>query len=124
MKNKDKLYQLFAGLSDETLPVDFNEKVMKKIRKEAIWQKKKRKYIEICGYASGIVIMLFACALVFHFYDVSIELPTFELPAWSFPKPDLGLFKSQSFHFSLFIATAALFLIIIDSTIRRKIEKR
>ena len=128
MKDKDPFYQLFAGMSDEPLPHDFNRKVMRKVRQEAVLQENKRKYLEISGYVSGFVAMIVACVLVFYYYDISFEfprweIPKFELQSWSFPKPDLELFRSPSFFLSLYIGVAALFLLIVDSTIRRKIEK-
>jgi hypothetical protein len=121
--DKDSLFQLFAGMPDEQLPFNFNEKVMRKVRAEAASREKKRKYLEFFGYASGIVAVLAVSVFVFYFYEISIELPKSELPAWSFPKPDFGLLQSPSFHFSLFIGVAALFLLIVDSSIRRHIEK-
>ena len=128
MNDKDPLQPLFAGMSDEPLPLDFNPKVMVKIRREAVLQEKKRKYREIFGYVSGFVAMIAVCVFVFYYYDISFEflqweLPKFELQSWSFPKPDFELFRSQSFLLSLYIGVAALFLLIVDSTIRRKIEK-
>jgi len=133
MKDRDFLYQCFASMPDEALPADFNEKVMRKVMAEAASLEKKRKRREFFGYASGIVAMLAVCVFAFSYFDLSIELPKFfdapielqkfSLPVWSFPKPDYGLFISPSFHFSLLIGSAALFLLIVDSTIRRNIEK-
>jgi hypothetical protein len=133
MKDKDPLRPLFAGMSDEPLPLDFNAKVMNKVRQEAVLQEKRHKRMEIFGYVSGAVAMIAVCVLVFYYYDISFELPRLEFPRWnfptfeqylrSFPKPDFELFRSPSFLFSLYIGIAALFLLIVDSTIRRKIEK-
>ena len=122
-KDKDILHQLFAGMTDETLPYGFNAKVMRKIHEEAVIREKKRKYREFFGFASAIVVMAVVAVLIFFYFDISIEWPKFELPSWSFPKPDFGLLKSPSFHFSLNIGIAALFLLIVESTIRRAIEK-
>ena len=128
MKDKDPLRPLFAGMSDEPLPLDFNRKVMNIVRQEAVLQEKKRKYPEIFGYISGVVAMVAVCVFVFYYYDISFELPRWEFPKfelhnWSFPKPDFELFRSQSFLLSMYTGVAALFLLIVDSTIRRKIEK-
>jgi len=128
MKDKDPLYRLFVEMPDELLPLDFDTKVMKKIRQEAVLREKRRKYGEILGYASGVVAMIAACVFVFYYYDISFELPRWEFPKfelhnWSFPKPDFELFRSQSFLLSMYTGVAALFLLIVDSTIRRKIEK-
>ena len=132
-KDKDFLYQWFADMPDEALPADFNEKAMRKIMAEAASLEKKRKRREFFGTASGAVAMLVAGVLAFSYFDLSIELPKFfdatielpkfNLPAWSFPNPDYGLFTSPSFHLSLIIGIATLFLLIVDSTIRRNIEK-
>ena len=123
MKDRDLLKQLFDVMPDEMLPVNFNGQVMHKIMVVAALREKKRKRREFFGYASGIVAMLAASVLAFSYFDLSIELPKFNLPAWSFPKPDYGLFTSPYFHFSLIIGIATLFLLIADSTIRRNIEK-
>ena len=123
-KDKDILHHLFAGMTDETLPYDFNVKVMRKVHEEAAIREKKRKYGEFLGFASAIVAMAVVAVLMFYYFDISIEWPNLELPTWSFPKPDYELLKSQSFHLSLFIGITALFLLIVDSTIRRSIEKR
>jgi len=122
-KDKDLLHQLFAGMPDETLPLYFNEKVMGKIRKEAVSRVIKRKYKEIFGYVAGGIVMLTIYALILFFFDISIELPTIDLHNWSFPRPDYELFKSQPFYISVFIGIVALFLLIVDSSIRRYIEK-
>ena len=123
-KDNDILHQLFAGMTDEALPYGFNAKVMRKVHEAAAIREKKRKYLEFFGYAMGFVAMAVVAVLIFFYFDISIELPRLELPSWSFPKPDYELLKSQSFHFSLFVGTAALFLLIVDSSIRRAIEKR
>ena len=122
-KNNDLWHNLFAGVHDEELPFNFNEKVMLKIQKEVALRDKKRKYLEIFGYASGIVAMLVVCVFVFSYFEISFELPAFNLSAWTFPMPDYELFKSQSFLFSVYIGSIALFLLIVDSSIRRTIEK-
>ena len=122
-KDKDIFQQFFASMPDEVLPTDFNTKVMQKIIAEAAIRAKKHTYMEVLGYVSGGITMLVVCALVFSFYEVSIKLPKLELPNLAFLKPDYELFKSQSFYFSLFIGISALFLLIVDSTIRRNIEK-
>ena len=122
-KDKDILHQLFAGMTDETLPLGFNAKVMQKIHEEDAIREKKRKYREFFGFAAAIVAMTVVAVFIFFYFEISIEWPKLELPSWSFPKPDVGLLKSPSFHFSLFIGLAALFLLIVDSAIRHAIEK-
>ena len=123
MEDKDILYQLFAGMPDEMLPENFNEKVMRKVMVESAFRVKKRKYREFFWYASGIIAMLTIGVFILIFYEISIEVPQLELPVWTFPKPDYELFKSQSFHLSIWIGIVALFLLIVDSIIRRNIEK-
>ena len=131
--DKDIWRQLFADMPDETLPTGFNEKIMGKVMAKAALREKTRKFFGIFGYALGCVAMAVTCFIVFIYYDVSIELPKFaemkielpklELLTRSFHKPDYGLLHSPSFHLSLFIGIAALFLLIVDSTIRSNIEK-
>ncbi|MDR2913660.1 MAG: hypothetical protein LBV74_02310 [Tannerella sp.] len=124
-KNKDILHDLFAGIPDEVLPFGFNEKAMLKIQKEAEIREKRHRYLEIFGYVSGIVVMLAVCVFVLHSMGISFELPKIEieLHTWSFPKPDFNIFRSQSFVLSVYVGVLALFLLIIDSIIRRHIEK-
>jgi len=121
--DKDIFRQLFAGMPDEVLSMDFNEKVMRKVRVEAALREKKRKYLEVFGYITMGIVMMAVGALILYYFDISIVLPSLDLRNWSFPKPDYELFTSQSFLFSVYIGVLALFLLIIDSTIRRYIEK-
>ena len=124
--NKDILQRLLAGMPDETLPVSFNEQVMRKVREAAALRAKRRKYMEILGYVSGFVAMLAVCVFTFMYFDISIALPDMEWDLGlrnSFPQPDYELFGSPSFLFSLYVGIVALFLLIVDSTIRRKIER-
>ena len=123
-RDKDIWYGLFAGISDETLPPDFNERVMQKIREEAASREKKHRYMEIFGYVSGITATLVACVLVFYYLDIPFEFPKLDISEWSFLKPDYTLFKSQSFLSSVYIGAIALFLLIVDSTIRKHIGKK
>jgi len=121
--DKDIFRQLFAGMPDEVLPMDFNEKVMRKVRKEAALREKRRNYMEVFGYITMGIVMMAVGALILYYFDIPIALPSLDLRNWSFPKPDYELFTTQSFLFSVYIGVLALFLLIIDSTIRRHIEK-
>ena len=123
-KDNDILNKMFAGMSDEMLPIDFNEKIMQKVYEKAVLFEKKQKYRELLVSVLGIVAVTVVSVFVFYYFDLSIEFPKLELSTWLFQKPNFGLFKSQSFHFSLFIGIAALFLLIVDSTVRHTIEKR
>jgi len=123
-KDKDLLQSLFVGIPDEALPIDLNEKVMLKVKKEAALREQKRKYLELTGYASGIVAMLAVCVIVFSYFEIAIELPTFDFFTRSFSTVDNEFFKSQSFLFSAYIGCITLFLLIVDSKIRHNIEKK
>ena len=119
--NENKIWKnLFAGMSDEVLPLNFNEKVMRQIYKMNVLREKKRRFWEICGYASGFLAMLITCIAVLYKKNVSFELPEI---AWTFPKVDFEIFTSPAFIHSFQVGVLALFLLIIDSTIRRRIEK-
>ena len=122
-KENDRWRNLFAGMPDEALPLDFNEKVMVRIEKEATLREKKRRYWEIFGYASGFAAMLTTCVIAFYYFDISLQITEIESFAWSFPELDLDLFTSPSFTLSFKIGALALFLLITDSTIRRHIKK-
>ena len=123
LKDKDLLYKLFAELPDEHSPLNFNERVMLKIHKEAALREKKRMFLEFAGYASGCAAILVASYLVVFFLDVSLEMPKIKPLGWSFPALDYDFFGTQSFRFSLFIGGAALVLLFIDSKIRHYIKK-
>jgi len=118
-EEQDILHRLFVVMPYEKLPDDFNERVMHRIQKENALREKKRKYLEIGGYASGIAAMLTICLLVIHFLDITIQFPKIELSVRSFPKLSLELFDSPSFQLSVFIGVITLFLLMVDSTIRR-----
>ena len=121
MKDKDFFSVLFAGLTDEILPPDFNEKVMLRIQKEAVLQEKKRRYYELFGYIAGGVATLAACVLIFIYYD--IKLPVFAFPVLTFPRFEPEVFTSPSFTLSLQVGIMALLLLIVDSTIRRHLSR-
>ncbi|MDR0743769.1 MAG: hypothetical protein LBF05_05385, partial [Tannerella sp.] len=64
------------------------------------------------------------CAVLLHFLGISFKIPELEPHTWSFPRPNLDIFRSHSFVMSVYIGALALFLLIVDSTIRRHIEKK
>ncbi|MDR0393684.1 MAG: hypothetical protein LBH77_00850, partial [Tannerella sp.] len=117
------MYSLFSKMQDERLPLDFQAKVMEKIQKEAVLRRKRTKRWEIFGYVSGAVAIPAVCAVLLHLFGISFEIPKFELFADGFPRPDFSLFRSQSFLFSAYIGALAFVLLVVDSTIRRHIEK-
>ena len=119
-KNKDMMRELFVGLPDESLPFGFDEKVMARIHREASLREKRNKRLEIFGYTSGAVAMMAVCFLVLNYIGVSFELPQINLSMPAFPKPD---FDSGSFGLSVYIGTLALFLLIIDSVVRKHLGK-
>ena len=130
-KDNDRWRDLFSAIPEDVLPLNFHVKVMHAIRKKAVLRERRRRFWEICGYASGIVAMVIVCAITFYYFDISFNLPKIELSAWSFPqfdtwsfpKPDFEVFGSPSFGFSLWLSISAMFLLIADSLIRRHIEK-
>ena len=128
--DKDIMRELFAGMTDEPLPFDFNEKVMARIQFEALSREKRNKRLEIFAYISGTVAMIVVCVVLLYNMGVSFVLPEINWSAWTFPKPDIStpkldysLFTSESFKFSVYIGMLCLILIIIDSLIRRHIGK-
>ena len=130
LKDKDILRGLFSAMTDEPLPFDFNEKVMARIRHEALLREKRKKRLEIFGYISGVVASIAVCVIVFYITGFSFRFPEINLPDWSSLRPELSfreidysIFSSQPFKFSVFIGTLGLILIIIDSLIRRHIGK-
>ena len=130
LKDKDILHGLFSGMTDDPLPFDFNEKVMARIRHEATMREKRKKRLEIFGYISGAVASIAVCVIILYCTGFSFRLPEVNWPEWSslktelsFRKIDYSIFSSQSFKFSVYIGTLGLILIILDSLIRRHIEK-
>ena len=128
--DKDIMYRLFAGMTDESLPVGFNEKAMERIRHEVLLRENRKKRWEMFGYFSGFVAAIAACVVVLYNMGISFKVPEFEWFAWTFPKFDsnilkfdYSIFTSQSFMLSVYIGILALFLIIVDFAIRRHIEK-
>lgn len=117
--------ELFSGMKDEPLPLHFNEKVMFKVRREALRREKRNRCLEFFGYASGAVAMAAVCVFILYRMGISFEFHSFNpLRTGAFFRPDFSVFKSQSFVFSVFIGTSTLFLLIMDSIIRRHIEKK
>ena len=121
-ENKDMMRELFAGLSDESLPFRFDEKVMKRIHREALLREKRNKHLEIFAYISGGAVMIAVCVLILYYRGASFEFPQINLLMPTFTKPEFD-FDSRSLGISMYIGALALFLLIIDSTIRRRIEK-
>jgi hypothetical protein len=121
---KDIMRGLFAGMPDEQLPPEFNAKVMHRIRREALRRRKRNRCWEIFGYASAAVFMTAVCIFIFYRMGITFKMPEMDLRVWSFPRPDFGIFKSRSFFFSLYIGILALFLLIVDSVIRRHAGKK
>jgi hypothetical protein len=109
LNEKDRMHELFSGMQDEPLPLNFKEKVMSVIRREALRREKRNKQLEVFGYVTGTVAMTAVCIFILHYMGISFELPEF---------------NRQSSMLSIFTGTSALFLLIIDSIIRRQIEKK
>lgn len=122
-KDKDRMREWFADMPDETLPFDFNEKLMVRIEREATVREKRNKRWAIFGYTSGAVAMLTVCVAVLYYMGISFEWPAIEPRTWTFPKADYDIFGSQSFLFSVYVGMLALFLLILDSVIRHRIGK-
>jgi hypothetical protein len=122
---KDIIRKLFSGMPDERLPLNFNENVMSRIRKEALRRERRNRRWEIFGYASAILLMAAVCVFILYRIGVTFEIPEIDLrSAWSFPRPDFSIFKSPSFILSFYVGLLASFLLIVDSIIRRHIEKK
>jgi hypothetical protein len=124
-KSVDEYWRgLFADMPDETLPCDFNEKVMSRVQKEVALREKKRRFYELCGYIAGGMATFAVCILIFALYDIPFELPEIVFPVFEFPKFDPEIFTSPSFTLSLQVGVIALLLLIIESTIRRFMSYR
>ena len=121
-ENKDIMRELFAGLPDESLPFRFDDKVMERIHREASLRVKRNKRLEVLGYVSGGAAMIAICIFIQYYMGVSFELPKINLSMPTFTKPEFS-FDLNSFGLSLYIGIIALFLLIIDSTVRRRLEK-
>ena len=121
--DKDVLRGLFSGMPDESLPFDFKEKVMIKIRREAQSHEKRKKLREVFYYISGAVAMITIAVFVLYSMGITFEFPEINLPTFTFQNPDYSIFTSPSFKFSAYIGLLAFFLIVIDSAIRRHKEK-
>jgi hypothetical protein len=111
-------------MPDERLPLNFNEKIMRMIHKEALRRERRNRYWEIFGYTSAVLLMAAVCIFILYRMGVTFEIPDIEPRTWSFPRPDFSVFKSRSFILNLYVGILALFLLIVDSTIRRYIEKK
>jgi hypothetical protein len=120
---KDIMYSLFSEMQEEQLPLNFQAKVMQKIQKEALLRRKRTKRWEIFGCVLGVVATLAVCVLLLHLSGISFDLSAFGLFTEGFPMPDFSLFRSRSFLFSAYIGVLAFILLMVDSTIRRRIEK-
>jgi len=125
METKDSSLwrNLFVAIPDETLPDDFPTKVMDKIRAKMALRKKMNRFWEISGVAAGIVVMLITCVIVVYNMDISFRFPEIEPLVWTFPTFDFKLFTSPSFRVSFQIGILAVLLLMIDSTIRGRIER-
>ena len=123
-KDNDLWRNLFEAMPDEALPTDFHARVIDRINKKAVLRKKVNRFWEICGVASGIATMLITGVIVFYKMDISFKLPEIEPYRWPVPAFDFEMFTSPSFGISIQIGILALLLLILDSTIRRAIEKK
>ena len=121
--NNDQWRILFSKIPDEALPAALNTKVMKKIHEKVALRKKRNRFWEICGYASGIAIMSITTVIAFYNMDVSFKLPEIRPLEWSFPQFNFDVFTTPAFGFCFRIGALALALLIVDSIIRRAIEK-
>jgi hypothetical protein len=126
---KDIIRKLFADMSDESLPFNFDEKVMARVHREALLRRRRNKILEISGYISGAVAVIVVCVLVLYYMGVSFQAPEINWSVWTFPKPDYSMYdlvyniKSPSFGLSMYIGVLVLSLLVIDSAVRRHIEK-
>ena len=123
-KNDDRWRTLFTAMPEETLPTDFQAKVMDKIQAKAAFRKKMSRFWEICGVTSGIAVMLTTCVIVIINMDISFKLPEIQPLVWTFPTLNFDFFTSPSFRISLQIGVMALLLLIADSIFRTSKRKR
>jgi len=128
--DNDIMHRLFANMTDEPLPSDFNKNVMVRIRHEAQLCERRNKRVELFGYISGAIAMIVVCIMILYYMGISFEFSEINWSPWTFSKPDFSnlkidfsIFTTQSFKSSVYIGTLGLFLIVIDSFIRRHIEK-
>ncbi|MDR0686003.1 MAG: hypothetical protein LBF79_00870 [Dysgonamonadaceae bacterium] len=120
---KDILRSLFPKMQNEPLPVNFHEKVMRKVQKKALMRAKRKKW-EIFGYTSGAVAMLSCCAVLLYLTGIPLKIPNLETYTWAILNPNLAIFRSNAFIISIYIGALALLLLIVDSTIRRYMENK
>lgn len=135
IKDKDIMREWFADMPDESLPSRFQEKIMEKVRQEALLREKRHKRWGIFGYVSGVAVMIGVCVSILYSlgmtYDISeissftksFDMPEIAWPKWDYLQPDSSVFHSHSFLLSVFVGILALFLLFADSLIRRHIEK-
>ncbi|MDR1814143.1 MAG: hypothetical protein LBR18_04770 [Tannerella sp.] len=128
MTDNEMLRQLFVAMPDEQLSEGFNDRVMEKVRRKALLHAKLCKIRECACYSLGAAAMIAVCVFVLKYLEIEIPFPDMSLSAISFPKLSLTglkteIFHSPSWHISFFTMLIALFLLVIDSTIRRHIKK-
>ena len=122
-KDNDRWRILFSTMPDEELPAELDAKVMRKIYEKAALQNKKSRFWELCVYASGIAVMLITAIIAYYNMDVSFKLPEIRPLEWSFPPFDFNMFTTPAFGLSFRVGALALALLIVDSLIRRAMEK-
>ena len=123
-KDNDQWRILFSTMPDEALPAELNVKIMKMIHEKVVFQKKRNRFWELCGFGAGIAVMLITAITAYSHMDVSFKLPEIRLLAWAFLKFNFNIFTSPAFGFNLRIGALALTLLIVDSIIRHIIEKK
>jgi len=113
--SEDSLHELFSGFSlDEPSP-DFSEKLLQRIEKEVLREKRKQQWLLVGQISAGVLSILFLPALVI--YLCTIFFPDF---SFSFPKLHLNL----KFDLNLLtIGFSVLILLILDTLFRMYVAK-
>ncbi len=116
MKNseKDWLEELFQEVRPEDTSGDFMEKLMVRVEKEAIRQKRRKVWLTYLWMAAGIVGIIAIPACVFYYMGVNVEIPWNTKPDWT------GLFSGIDIDPSfVMFALVILLLLVGDGLIRR-----
>jgi hypothetical protein len=104
----NKLSELFREIQFENPSPDFMGKLMRKVEKEAISEKRKQQWITAGQIAAGISCMLILPALVIYLCMIFI-------PDFSFTVPKIHLRFDPNF---IVIGLSVLMLLIIDTLFR------
>ena len=112
----DKLKSLFQDINLDEPSAGFEDRLMLQVHHVAARQKRRNRVVSVLSIIGGIIAAVGIPAIIFHLYGLTIDKDSFAI--------DYTIPHMQFDPLMLSIAGAALFLLVVDLLIRKRIWEK